>query len=184
MKHLSSLESTELLQYNLSQIQRKKKIFGKKRGSNFKTSLYISWFPKQNLKKIQLKTTWKKVQEMLLIRLYLLKLAKYLHRLLKKIWCLIISGYLDVARGGVPPAHRTLSSTSHLKKKSFKIYINHLIYKLLVLYMLLQIKWLIGWVSNSRKQGSAPTSSLSVTLIRLLFAFFVSHLEPSAKGIV
>jgi len=26
------------------------------------------------------------------------------------------------------------------KKKSFKIYINHLIYKLLVLYMLLQIK--------------------------------------------
>lgn len=57
---------------------------------------------------------------MLLIRLYLLKLAKYLHRLLKEIWCLIISGYLDVARGGVPPAHRTLSSTSHLEKKVLK----------------------------------------------------------------
>lgn len=154
-----------------------------KRGFNFETSLYISWFPKQNLKKIELKTMWKKVQEMLLMRLYLLKLAKYLHRLLKEIWCLILSDYLDVARGGVPPAYRTLSSTSYLKK-NIKIYINHFIYKLLVLYMLLQIRWLIGWVSNSRKQGSAPTSSFSITLIRLLFAFFLSHLEPSAEGIV
>lgn len=91
-----------------------------KRGFNFETSLYISWFPKQNLKKIELKTTWKKVQEMLLMRLYLLKLAKYLHRLLKEIWCLILSDYLDVARGGVPPAYRTLSSTSYLKKKKLK----------------------------------------------------------------
>lgn len=119
---------------------------------------------------------------MLLMRLYLLKLAKYLHRLLKEIWCLILSDYLDVARGGVPPAYRTLSSTSYRKKK-IKIYINHLIYKLLLLYMLLQIKWLIGWVSNSRKQGSAPTSSLSITLIRLLFAFFLSYLCLQQKGL-
>lgn len=77
----------------------------------------------------------------------------------------------------------TICNLTSQKKKSFKIYINHLIYKLLVLYMLLQIKWLIGWVSNSRKQGSSPTSFLSVTLIRL-FAFFLSHLDPSAEGIV
>lgn len=73
------------------------------------------------------------------MRLYLVKLAKYLHRLLKEIWCLILSDNLDVARGGVPPAYRKLSANLRLKK-SFKIYINHLIYKLLVLYMLLQIK--------------------------------------------
>lgn len=155
-----------------------------KRGFNLKTSLYISWFPKQNPKDIQLKTMWKKLQEMLLMRLHLLKLATYLHRLLKEIWCLILSDYLDVARGGILPAYRTLSSTSYLKKKILKIYINHLIYKLLVPFMSLQIKLLIGWVSNSRKQGSTPTSSLSITLIRLWFAFFLSHLEPSAEGIV
>lgn len=91
-----------------------------KRGFNLKTSLYISWFSKQNLKEIQLKTMWKKLQEILLMRLNLLKLAKHLHRLLKEIWCLILSDYLDVARGGILPAYRTLSSTSHLKKTYLK----------------------------------------------------------------
>lgn len=60
------------------------------------------------------------MQEILLVRLYLLKLAKYLHRLLKGIWCLILSDNLDVARGGVPPAYRKLSATLHLKKKVLK----------------------------------------------------------------
>lgn len=57
------------------------------------------------------------MQEILLVRLYLLKLATYLNSLLKEIWCLILSDNQAVARGGVPPAYRKLSATWHLKKK-------------------------------------------------------------------
>lgn len=48
------------------------------------------------------------------------EIGKYLHRLLKGIWCLILSDNLDVARGGVPPAYRKLSATLHLKKRVLK----------------------------------------------------------------